>query len=777
MPKLCRSFGLAVAPAIALREASVFGERPSSQVEDYVRPGMQKVVVKPHAYSEVQVAQPGSDASSADDMGTFEKNVDKTFSAMFTDTCDSISHLDKFSSATSVGKCQSCMGKAGQCAWCPLTQTCMSSAKQGWGARACPFRVELDTDIVIPDDCSRRATKPWVDAVALAYGESPGSSVQHADAQRCIEWSMKWGVSTDSNLPETQTAKAEDVGRWACMSVLMRDALLREMEQPPTGGKPASLAQQTATVGALLQENEATVQHGKILEEDGTQPVRGSYVNASRVPGLPARHRGQQAVNDATSAVQLEEGLGDPMSEWESSRWSPAICDVITQGSQGAPCEVVWYGKRDFSALRKKATQPWHQGPDDITADLVKSLKEGPIVPFNEDPVLGAKNGGYARTTDKKYWVKVSATGSGNHAEAENLWSMVIGYKNNERLDSFLYQHPESLLNRIYSCARISLPRKPTKYSGLFSGNKNFEVYIFLMGDPSYGHEKVVTSDSNYESSLTYNRYVLYSRQSKTEATESKFMKKMGDLQAIDEGQMHVRNSQCQNMQEDVAKDLDYVEGYGYYESALYIGRAKAGFGRTPPKCSGKPQEPLCLMADSYAYTVSVFDYLRKQPKLSMRHYGAEMKAVTMEVCSTTKANEPVQRRSIWFALIAAGIAIAAFIGFFLYMNSNQNDESEGSGVTDQPSDENEWGRAPPDSRPSRTSGRHPQGPPMHQQQAPMMQQQQQQMPMQQPMQFQQPMHPQQAPAMMMQQQMGAPQMGFGQMPGGPSRGGDFGLG
>lgn len=388
-----------------------------------------------------------------------------------------------------------------------------------------------------------------------------------------------------------------------------------------------------------------------------------------KVPG-----KGDQPI----AAASLEEEyhssnsrLADPLQTWSSMSFVPEICTAIQAASQGAPCEVSWYGDADFLKLRRRDAQPYHAALGDISGLIAEALQQGPLVPFDTDPV--SRIGGYARTSNSRYWVKVSANDGSRSDEARNLWQLIQGNIASGVVP--LYQHfqqnPQSTINRIYGVVRIVLPNLPKKFSGWFSGNKRVELYAMLIGDPSYGHDAVVQGQNFNDGTLVYSRYALYAGEGDSHVKgEGHFMQSMGDLRIVDNGEVHLLNAQCQKFRQAVDVDVDYLSSCGLPNSALYLGMAKGQHGRIPPKCSSAPGEPFCFTTGAYAYTVSVFDYLKGRTMLQLpaTTYGARLKALSHQICPVTQQGEPVSPWVFVAIVIFSGAFLGMTIGFFVFL-------------------------------------------------------------------------------------------------------------
>lgn len=79
-----------------------------------------------------------------------------------------------------------------------------------------------------------------VEYLAGRYGQAWDEDPRNADAVRCVQWGIKEAVSPDSNM---QNANSDVVGRWGCMSSLLREAIAGSLGTFDMKQAPESKAQ------------------------------------------------------------------------------------------------------------------------------------------------------------------------------------------------------------------------------------------------------------------------------------------------------------------------------------------------------------------------------------------------------------------------------------------------------------------------------------------------------------------------------------------------------
>lgn len=293
--------------------------------------------------------------------------------------------------------CKLCVSSE-DCKWCPLSQTCVTS---GWlFGDSCEARDghPEDEKIKAEEDCGTH-TAPWVKVMNDAYGPDwPSKRRQHLDAIRCIQWGLNWPVESDSGFESDTTA--DEIGRWGCVSALLRDGLL----------------------AALGFKHLPTQERSSLLEA-------GSQANAS---------------------------AGRPWWYYERESWTPALCDIIRpklKKVEEDTCYVRAWQVDAFRRLIEAVGSP--NGKDtNVLGKLRASLEAGPLVPL--EPGAGKSGSGFGTLGDGKYKVKLGLKYKHSMNEPHNLMGLVKDPEGSEPLLEHYRRHPESLLNRFYSMLKIA---------------------------------------------------------------------------------------------------------------------------------------------------------------------------------------------------------------------------------------------------------------------------------------------------------------------------------
>jgi len=511
-----------------------------------------------------------------------------------------------FNSSGAKATCKLCVSSAGQeCKWCPLSQTCVLS---GWlFGHSCDSRDghPEDEKVKAEEDCGTHAP-PWVKAMNDAYGPDwPSKRMQHLDAIRCIQWGLGWPIESDSGFESDSTA--DEIGRWGCVSALLRDGLLAALgfKHLPTQG------------GSSLLEAE-------------------SQANAS---------------------------ASRPWWYYERESWTPVLCDIIRPKlkAEHDTCYVRAWQVDAFKKLIEAVGSP--NGKDNnLLEKLRASLEAGPLVPLQ--PGAGKSGSGFGTLGDGKYKVKLGLKYKNSMNEPENLMELVKTPDGREPLLEHFQRHPESLLNRFYAMLKIALGDMRS-YSGLMD---DAFYHMDSAAEAKLDGGGVVKSTrydlkgaSRNQKEKKESGFCLVNGDFK--AREDAKMRLTGDQCLSFRSAIAADSKMLQ-----AHKIIDYsilllsVDEKPEDVGGLHIGNANGG--DKPLTCATTPGEPFCIKHGNRLYTVSIIDYFndlngyKTMESVFVKwgkfwQYGKQVEVYAKKICPTeeelrfkTKLKELVLRNA-----------------------------------------------------------------------------------------------------------------------------------
>ncbi|CAJ1395534.1 unnamed protein product [Effrenium voratum] len=386
-----------------------------------------------------------------------------------------------------------------------------------------------------------------------------GASLEKAnsDVMRCLQGRVeRWKVWPDSELKSWPSAK---ISEFSCMSTLLREAALTSL----------------STHQVQLKEQG---------EWSGTIQAR------------------------ALSAEDLE-----------GHEVHSKFCEAYHVLFPHEACKAKVFGAQEFAELRQKAASPGGAFPD-ITADLERSLRSGPLRPpkskDSNDPMRQGSmlEPGFATTYDGRFTISI------RFEEFKNLGKLIHGQSSKEGaipMRSHLRRHPYSLLQRIYGLVRVKM--------------LDFDEFCLIMANEGYNLEKKI------QGGAAVTRYDLKgkSRNQKKKRTDpNAYALLNGDFQEREDNQLPLRNWQCKALKKKAVPDIGWLESHGMAGYSFFVEIAKSE--RTMVGCSGLPGVPLCNeRSDRTTTTVAIVDYA-KSSSAAMK-FGGYMEDFIEDVCIMNK--------------------------------------------------------------------------------------------------------------------------------------------
>lgn len=547
-----------------------------------------------------------------------------------TATCEDAGHPADFHMSSSQTVCRSChsLVTTSGCVWCPGSLSCHEATSGLWSRSPCPGgRAEEVTDAEM---CDTTLVAPrWLQKFADAYGSWPP-----ADVTRCMEWALGWPQTADPTLPGKEPA---EVGRWSCASVLIREAALHAIGKPlPAGGHFS---------GAQLATEEQEAVAPSALVETASQ-------------------------GEATQEQHADAQLSEWANDWRSGGWWPEICRVIEVGSEGAPCEVSWYGAKDFSKLWEPDALPGNIPFNMTVARIEKSLKSGQLVPLS--PGTSQLDGGMARTLDGRLYLKVGIT----REEIGNIRRLVEATDNEGEGATALHHHfmsnPDSLMSRLYGVVRIVMPSEAKRF-GLFSGNDKVEKFVLFMSDPSFGEAvNIDKPDSAKQTSLYAFKPGEQLGQVELEDEKQHLFGRTGlhFTQEIGEN-LALQNKQCTNSKIILSRDAEFLAAHRLSEYRVQITIDNADQG-----CMHGQGEPFCYATDGPDIAIGLFDYTSRRVRSGVaKTYRRKLKEFTDKYCTIKYI--PTGSNMTTLIVVFVVLAVVAVGSAVLYVQSGDQKDAE----------------------------------------------------------------------------------------------------
>lgn len=366
-------------------------------------------------------------------------------------------------------------------------------------------------------------------------------------------------------------------------------------------------------------------------------------------------------------------------------------------------------GVQEFAELRKKAALPKRQGPDDITSELLESIRSGPLVPFKAG--AGKSGSTFSQSMDGKVLIKVGLKQSSKMAEVDNLEQLILGIPGEvDGLAEYLEDHEDSLLNRYYCVMKIEVAGKTT--------------YVLLMDDATYhlgDSENIRKAEDGVMGSLQ--RYDLKGRSrvdnepkgEGTTLTNADFRVKEGNS-------LLMSPQQCYSFVEAARKDFNWLDKHNMIDYSLFITVVKMQGGKGSHFCKDTPGEPFCTETTDNMwtrwYTISIIDYLNdlnwyKSAEGTFVHwdkfgnYSGQLLDFALEICPNYEVpvippTRPVTPRPVpgggstglgpgmWIALavVVVGGAAGAYYYYYTQVYLLQAKGQEEATSPDQPTNQ-----------------------------------------------------------------------------------------
>ncbi|CAK9073280.1 unnamed protein product [Durusdinium trenchii] len=251
-----------------------------------------------------------------------------------------------FNEKHSTDVCKTCITSAGNCQWCPFSQSC--GHKRSWGRSASCMNDGEYKPVDAGNGCGQ--TPPWMEILDKNYGASLDST--NSDIMRCLQDRVeRWKVDKAPQLPETWDD--EKISDFSCLSALLREAVTSSLGS----------SQSKTKFSALI--------------------MNSSMTSLTRAP---------------------IRALGDNWGEREPEM---TFCSLFEQFFPKETCKAWVYGESDFAQLRLNKASPGRAGPTDLSSELRSSFQGGHLRPsplglFDEDKLKGILT-----THDQKYMIHV----------------------------------------------------------------------------------------------------------------------------------------------------------------------------------------------------------------------------------------------------------------------------------------------------------------------------------------------------------------------------------
>jgi len=419
--------------------------------------------------------------------------------------------------------------------------------------------------------------------------------VHHKDAMRCFSWSLGWVMTRIPGFDKEGTTD-DDIGEWSCTSVHLRV---------------------------------------------GSEKMLGQCMEGPQIP---------------TDVIKSETSLS--LRGRNSTKWVPRICEIINAKAnfRKEPCSIAGYELHLFDMLRTAKAQASGEGskPEDITSDLLASIRTGPIISF--DPGVGLRGSTFASTWDGKFKLKMGIRDDRDLSEPLNLMDMLKGERNvKQSLMRHLELHPESFLNRYYGLLKIDM-----------GGDAGRHQWVLWMADASWLLDQRASVFKNLRSppecvddnEPCLARYDLKGRsrhQRRLSRPHQMFTLANGEFRQREFYRLDLNDDQCYKFRQSVEDDAHYLQSWNLIDYSYFI-IIVTHASKLKLACKDTPLEPLCFYSPSSdkLYTISLIDWLNDYSLLKMAesirsgkfdNYSGKIQDFAEKICPYT--NETAKFRDI----------------------------------------------------------------------------------------------------------------------------------
>eukprot|EP00931_Biecheleriopsis_adriatica_P045243 TRINITY_DN25933_c0_g1_i2.p1 TRINITY_DN25933_c0_g1~~TRINITY_DN25933_c0_g1_i2.p1 ORF type:complete len:588 (-),score=102.51 TRINITY_DN25933_c0_g1_i2:7-1770(-) len=479
---------------------------------------------------------------------------------------------------------------SGGCRWCVFTQSCVP-----WEIVCTAHKIEgmaYKPEITKAAECAQ-AKAPWLTLIDQAYkGDS------HLDAQHCIKWAV--------NIPLTAGATEvdDDMGRWGCMSALLREGLLKLLDDsdkplsqvslrssPGSRAIPdADLIRQELLVTKSQEddpEDSLLQQHGEVLS-DG---LEGESIVGNRSETRSADETGRES-DTAEASVAYSVDLPNWLIGYDQvlglgSDSIGTLCKFVemklSKQGERVRCKVSVWGASQFGELMNQQA---------MKQDIRESINSGPLMSFS--PGAGKSGSTFGSTADRRFKVKMGVKAHSKVDEVTKLYNMMNPPSDSSGIPSlqeYLQNHPKSLLNCYYGLLKLSFG--------------SVSSWTLLMQDASYG-----ILDEAKDQKMTVDAYDLKgaSRDQTKKSKEGASTKVNGDWTEAG-GVFKVSAEACTALLGAETDDTSFLESHNLIDYSLYVVHAQNTKGEINGMCAATGK-PFCVQEGDDIYTVSIIDYL-----------------------------------------------------------------------------------------------------------------------------------------------------------------------